>query len=136
MADFFILWYFVRASQPRTVFWMLTQSVLSLAERSVSRYATCPALKNSFVLPNRNMSWSLGQSNPTAGGGQLVKAPLSMQLLRYFCRTSTDLDEFSGDVFAGLHGIGEHVSLLNKEVIAAEELLVGPPAAATWTGQT
>lgn len=106
---------------------MLTQSELSLAERSVSRYATCPALKNSFVLPNRNMSWSLVHSTR----GAISEGAPFYAILRYFCRISTDLDEFSGDVFAGLHGIGEQVSLLNKEVIAAEELLVGPPAAAT-----
>lgn len=107
---------------------MLTQSEHSLAERSVSRYATCPALKNSFVLPNRNVSWSLGQSNHM---GDITEGVPVYAILRYFCRISTHLDEFFDDVFAGLHCIGKQVSLLNEDVIAAKELLVGAPAAAT-----
>lgn len=115
---------------------MLTQTEHSLAERSVSRYATCPALKNSFVLPNRNMSWSLGRSHHAAPRGAISDGAPFHAILRHFCRIATHLDEFLGDIFAGLHCVGQQVSLLNKDVIAAEELLVGPPAAATGTGQT
>lgn len=49
----------------------------------------------------------------------------------YISSIPTHLDEFFGDILAGLHCIGKQVSLLDKEVIAAKELLVGPPAAAT-----
>lgn len=51
-AELLSLRYFVRASQARTVFWMVTQAERSLSERSFSRYATCPALKKILVLPN------------------------------------------------------------------------------------
>lgn len=51
-AELLILWYLERASHLRTVFWMLTQAQRSLSERSLSRYATCPALRKIFVLPN------------------------------------------------------------------------------------
>lgn len=76
MAALLILWYFVRASHRRTAFWMLTQTERSLWERSFSRYATCPALKKSLVLPNRNVSWSLEQNSQARTGGHLAKASL------------------------------------------------------------
>lgn len=43
---------FFRWSQPRIFFWIRMHACLNLSDRSFSKYATCPALKNIFVLPN------------------------------------------------------------------------------------
>lgn len=41
----------------------------------------------------------------------------------------THLDEFICEIFAGLRSVRKHISLLQKDPITAEELLIGPPAA-------
>lgn len=58
MAALRIFWYRTLCSQPRTVFWILIQADRNLSALSFSKYATCPALKKIFVLPNWNMSGS------------------------------------------------------------------------------
>lgn len=58
VTDFVIRWYRRRASQPLTCFWIMIPQAFSLSERNFSRYATCPARKKIFVLPNLYLSGS------------------------------------------------------------------------------
>lgn len=58
VTDLVIRWYRRRASQPLTCFWIMIPQAFSLSERNFSRYATCPARKKIFVLPNLYLSGS------------------------------------------------------------------------------
>lgn len=65
VTDLVIRWYRRRASQPLTCFWIIIPQAFSLSERNFSRYATCPARKKIFVLPNLYLSgsWELKVEN-------------------------------------------------------------------------
>lgn len=58
VTDLVIRWYRRRASQPLTCFWIMIPQAFSLSERNFSRYATWPARKKIFVLPNLYLSGS------------------------------------------------------------------------------
>lgn len=75
VTDLVIRWYRRRASQPLTCFWIMIPQAFSLSERNFSRYATCPARKKIFVLPNLYLSgsWEVKVENESKMKNIIIK---------------------------------------------------------------
>lgn len=90
VTDFVIRWYRRRASQPLTCFWIMIPQAFSLSERNFSRYATCPARKKIFVLPNLYLSgsWEVKVENESKMKNIIMKRKVKEKQNILWCTVS------------------------------------------------
>lgn len=90
VTDLVIRWYRRRASQPLTCFWIMIPQAFSLSERNFSRYATCPARKKIFVLPNLYLSgsWEVKVENESKMKNIIMKRKVKEKQIILWCIVS------------------------------------------------